>query len=122
VRSQAAGRPEELLAIINEDVSMDVTTSAFSPTQMILAWTLLGLLLTWFITFTLLALRTFLTRKAEWEDLRPPSKSFPVIPVQLKQAQLQQTPLQYVRVNASGTLDEDANSGPPRDSGTARIM
>ena len=101
---------------------MDVTTSTFSPTQMILAWTLLGLLLTWFITFTLLALRTFLTRKAEWEDLRRPSKSFPVIPVQPKQAQLQQTRLQYVRVNASRTLGEDANSEPPSDIGTARIM
>ena len=101
---------------------MDVTTSAFSPNQMILAWTLLGLLLTWFITFTLLALRTFLTKKDEWEDLRRPAKSFPVIPVQPKQAQLQQTPLQYVRVNAGGTLDEDTNSQPPKDIGTARLM
>lgn len=52
---------------------MDVTTSTFSPTQMILAWTLLGLLLIWFITFTVLALRAFITKKAEWEDWRRPS-------------------------------------------------
>jgi hypothetical protein len=58
------------IAITNEDVSMDVTTSTFSPTQMILVWTLLGLLLTWFITFTVLALLAFITKKAEWEDWR----------------------------------------------------
>jgi hypothetical protein len=101
---------------------MDVTTSAFSPTQMILAWTLLGLLLTWLITFTFLALRAFITRKAEWEDLRRPAKSFQIIPVEPTQAQLQQTQLHFVRVNASSTLNEDANSEPPRDIGTARIL
>ena len=58
---------------------MDVTTSAFSFTQVILIWTLLGLLLTWLITFTILALRSFFTKKAEWEDTLTLSGAFPAL-------------------------------------------
>src|SRR5258708_33190587 len=58
---------------------MDVTTSAFSFTQVILAWTLLGLLLTWLITFTILALRSFFAKKAEWEDTLTLSGAFPAL-------------------------------------------
>ena len=58
---------------------MDVTTSAFSFTQVILAWTLLGLLLTWLITFSILALRSFFTKKAEWEDTLTLSGAFPAL-------------------------------------------
>jgi hypothetical protein len=56
---------------------MDVTTSAFSFTQVILTWTLLGVLLTWLITFAILALRSFFTKKAEWEDTLTLSGAFP---------------------------------------------
>lgn len=60
---------------------MDVTTSAFSFTQVILAWTLLGLLLIWLITFAILALRSFFTNKAEWEDSLTHSGSFPALSI-----------------------------------------
>jgi hypothetical protein len=56
---------------------MDPTTSTFSFTQVILVWTLLGLLLTWLITFIVLALRSFVTKKTEWEDASTLSSSFP---------------------------------------------
>jgi hypothetical protein len=56
---------------------MEVTTSTFSFTQVILAWTLLGILLTWLITFIVLALRSYVTKKTEWEDTSTASSSFP---------------------------------------------
>lgn len=60
---------------------MDITTSAFSFTQVILAWTLLGILLTWLITFAILALRSFFTKKAEWEDTLTSSGAFPAVSI-----------------------------------------
>ncbi|HWZ17990.1 MAG TPA: hypothetical protein VNW73_04275 [Ktedonobacteraceae bacterium] len=57
---------------------MNVSTTSFTPTQMILAWTLLILLLSWFILFTALALRDFVRNKVEWEDLATPSRSIPI--------------------------------------------
>lgn len=60
---------------------MNVSTTSFTPTQMILAWTLLVLLLSWFILFTALALRDFVTNKVEWEDLVTPSRSIPIVNV-----------------------------------------
>ena len=56
---------------------MNVSTTSFSPTQMILAWTLLVLLLSWFILFTALALRDYFMKKVEWEDLATPSRPIP---------------------------------------------
>jgi len=61
---------------------MNVSTTSFSPAQMILAWTLLVLLLSWFILFTALALRDFVMNKVEWEDLTTPSRSIPIVSVQ----------------------------------------
>jgi len=58
---------------------MDPTTSTFSFTQVILVWTLLGLLLTWLITFIVLALRSFVAKKTEWEDTATLSGAFPSI-------------------------------------------
>ena len=60
---------------------MNVSTTSFSPTQMILAWTLLVLLLSWFIIFTALALRDFVMKKVEWEDIPTPSSPIPMIGV-----------------------------------------
>jgi hypothetical protein len=57
---------------------MNVSTTSFSPTQMILALTLLVLLLSWFILFTALALRDFVRNKVEWEDLSTPSRPIPI--------------------------------------------
>ncbi len=63
---------------------MDPTTSTFSFTQVILVWTLLGLLLTWLITFIVLALRSFVAKKTEWEDTatkREPCRDIGSMPV-----------------------------------------
>jgi hypothetical protein len=102
--------------IYKEDVSMDVTTSTFSPTQVILAWTLLGLLLTWLITFTVLALHAFVSKKAEWKDLPTRSKPFPAIPKPSTPAM--HTQWDYLGVPASEALAEGANIESARDTGT----
>ena len=60
---------------------MNVSTTSFTPIQMILAWTLLVLLLSWFILFTALALRDFVRNKVEWEDVATPSRSIPIVSV-----------------------------------------
>ncbi len=60
---------------------MNVSTTSFTPTQMILAWTLLVLLLSWFILFTALALRDYVRNKVEWEDLTTPSRLMPIVSV-----------------------------------------
>ena len=87
---------------------MDVTTSTFSATQIILTWTLLGLLLTWLITFTVLALRAFVSKKAEWIDLPTPSKPFPAISKLSTRAT--HTQWEYIGVPAGETLREGANN------------
>jgi len=64
---------------------MNVSTTSFSPTQMILAWTLLVLLLIWCLLFTALALRNFVTNKVEWGDVSTPSRPIPIVSVQPKE-------------------------------------
>ena len=61
---------------------MNVSTTSFSPTQMILAWTLLVLLLSWCLLFAVLALRDFVTNKVQWEDVSTPSRPIPIVSVQ----------------------------------------
>lgn len=60
---------------------MNVSTTGFSPAQMILAWMLLLLLLSWFMIFASLALRDFVMKKVEWEDIPTGSKPIPIIGV-----------------------------------------
>ena len=50
-----------------------------TPMQVLLACTLLGLLLTWLLVFTVLALRSSTREKADMHDLPTPSRSFPAI-------------------------------------------
>jgi hypothetical protein len=50
-----------------------------TPMQILLVWTLLGLLLTWLLVFTVLALRSSAREKAKTNDLPTPSRSFPAI-------------------------------------------
>ena len=53
-----------------------------TPTQMILAWTLLGALLVWLIIFATLALRTHHIEQNDVDELPTPAGSFPAISVQ----------------------------------------
>lgn len=64
---------------------MNVSTTSFSPTQMILAWTLILLLSSWFIIFTALVIRDFAIKKVEWEDIPTPSRPIPIIGVLSKE-------------------------------------
>ena len=95
---------------------MNVTTTSFSPTQMILAWTLLILLLSWFIIFTALALREFVMKKVEWEDLPTPSRPIPIIGAQPKEEYRQ-----IVEMAGATTHPECTNTEQSSDSGTTLI-
>lgn len=57
---------------------MDPSTS-FTLTQMILAWTLLGILLVWMITAAVLALKGLPREKLEVTDTPTPARSFPAV-------------------------------------------
>jgi len=95
---------------------MNVSTTSFSPTQMILAWTLLVLLLSWFILFTALALRGFVMNKVEWEDLYTPSRPIPIVSIQPKEE------LQNLVEMAGDTVHhERTNTELSRDGGTSLI-
>ena len=58
-----------------------------TPTQMILAWTLLGALLVWLAIFAALALHTRQIEQTDVDDLPTPAGSFPAISVQMMHSQ-----------------------------------
>ena len=60
---------------------MDVSTTGFSPSQVILAWILLVLLLSWFFIFTALAIRDHIMKKVEWTDIPTPTSPIQAIGV-----------------------------------------
>ena len=95
---------------------MNVSTTSFSPIQMILAWTLLVLLLSWFILFTALALRDFVMKKVEWEDLSTPSRPIPIIG-----AQPEEEHRQIVGMAGAMMHPERMNIEQSSDSGTTLI-
>ena len=95
---------------------MNVTTTGFSPTQLILAGTLLILLLSWFIIFTALALREFVMKKVEWEDLPTPSRPIPIIGAQPKEESRQ-----IVGMAGATTHHERTNTEQSSDTGTTLI-
>jgi hypothetical protein len=95
---------------------MNVTTTSFSPTQMILAWTLLLLLLSWLIIFAALALREFVMKKVEWEDLPTPSGPIPIIGVQSKEKHRQ-----IIEMVGGTTHHERANTELSSESDTTLI-
>ena len=99
---------------------MDVTTSAFSFTQVILAWTLLGLLLTWLITFTILALRSFFAKKAEWEDTLTLSGAFPALTIIYTPKHAAGTAL--VSAHSPVEVSISSNSTEIEEKGSAHIM
>lgn len=63
---------------------MDVS-SAMTPTQLLLIWTLTGLLFTWMILFALLALRPNHKKKIGSEDASAADGSFPKLHVVVRQ-------------------------------------
>ncbi len=103
---------------------MDVTTSAFSFTQVILAWTLLGLLLTWLITFAILALRSFFTKKAGWEDTPTLSSSFPALSIHTQKHAARTALISAhspLEVSISSNSTEIEEKGSSRDIGSAHL-
>lgn len=92
---------------------MEVSTTSFSPAQVILAWILLVLLLSWFIIFTALAIRDYLVKKVEWEDIPTPSSPIPII------GNLHKTEHHnFVEMAGSTKHHEHGNSERSSDSGT----
>ena len=65
---------------------MNISTLS-TPTQMILAWSLLGTLLVWFVIFAILALRARQIEQQDRDELPTPARSFPAITVQMMQQQ-----------------------------------
>ena len=54
-------------------------STMLTTTQVLLVWTLLGLLLTWLIIFAVLALRSSAQEKVDLDDRPTPSRSFPAL-------------------------------------------
>ena len=50
-----------------------------TPLQILLVWTLLGILLTWLVIFAILAFRSSSREKVDAKDLPTPSRSFPAL-------------------------------------------
>lgn len=71
-----------------------------TPTQMILAWSLLGTLLVWLVIFATLAIRARKVEPNDVDELPTPAHSFPAITVQMMQ---QQNTLTQVGVQLSNT-------------------
>ncbi len=92
---------------------MDVSTTSFSPAQMILAWTLILLLLSWFFIFTSLAIHDYLKRKVEWEDIPASTRPMPII-----NKPLQEEPKDIVEIAGSALPHDHAY---PEQSGEHRI-
>lgn len=70
-----------------EEVPMN-PSATISLTQMILSWTLLGVLCTWMLFCAFLALRPTPAEKREMADLPTPSGAFPVFVSQSARPQL----------------------------------
>jgi len=61
---------------------MEVSTLS-TPTQMIMAWILVGVLLSWLVIFAALALRTRRVEPIDVDELPTPVGSFPAITMQV---------------------------------------
>jgi hypothetical protein len=61
-----------------------------TPTQMILAWVMIGILLGWFFVFAALAFRSEpnhdLDNQELWDEQPTPARSFPAVTVQVGQS------------------------------------
>lgn len=66
-------------------VFMDISTLS-TPTQVILALLLFGLLLTWLIVFATMAFRPEREQQQHFDELPTPAHSFPAVTVQVAQS------------------------------------
>ena len=92
---------------------MNVSTTDFSTTQILLAWTLLVLLLSWCIIFTALAMHDYVMKKVEWEDMPTPSRPIPIIGVLSKEEHQN-----FVEMAGGTKHQERTNSEQASESGT----
>ena len=79
---------------------MNTISTLSTPTQIILAWSLLGALLVWLVIFATLALRARQVEQNDVDELPTPARSFPAITMQIVQ---QQNTLTQVGVQISNT-------------------
>ena len=93
---------------------MNVSTTSFSPTQMILALTLILMLSSWFIIFTALAFHDFVMNKVEWENIPTPSRPIPIISVLPKEEHQN-----LIEMAGSTKHPEHTNKERSSDSGTS---
>ena len=75
-----------------------------TPTQMFLAWTLLGILLTWLVVFAVLAFRPHSAELIELDDAPAPMGSFPINSLQDRPPQQTLTPV-GVQVASTGAIN-----------------
>ena len=85
-----------------------------TPTQMILAWTLLGALLVWLVIFATLALHARQVEQNDVDELPTPARSFPAISMPM----MQQNSLSQVGVQISNTQPQMA----PASSHSGRAL
>jgi hypothetical protein len=92
---------------------MDVSTTSFSPTQAILACILIVLLLSWFFIFTTMAIRDYVMKKVDWEDMPTPTSPIQAVDVRYKPKHYN-----FVELAANAKQHERADSERSSDSGT----
>jgi hypothetical protein len=93
---------------LKEDATVEIPTT-LTPTQLLLFWMLMGLLLTWMIVFALLALKPEPGKKREPDVPGRPASSFPQLHVIVQQQaemsaagiQLEPTPASASSINSS---------------------
>jgi len=76
-------------------------STAMTPTQLLLIWSLTGLLLIWMILFALLALRPEHKRKAEFEEFSASTGSFPQLHVIVNQQQVEESVVEAPATSAA---------------------
>ncbi len=94
-----------------EVVLVNISTLS-TPTQMILAWTLVGILLTWLVIFAILAFRIHrVHEEEEWDELPTPAGSFPAVSVQIIQSQPALVPMGSLHASSMHVAVVSSHSG-----------
>lgn len=103
---------------------MDISTLS-TPTQVILALLLFGLLLTWLIVFATKAFRPDREQQEHFDDLPTPAHSFPAVNVQVAQSAHSPhpvTPLSSLHVASAPRLKDGAGYEVVKDNSPASTM